>query len=780
MSEIEHVVATAASRYRPRSWTDFVIRIEWLIGLLLVIVIFTGYWQVRTHEFTSFDDNYYVTENKNVNTGLSAENIRWAFSFDSKEKTYWHPLTWIAHMLDVQLFGLNPGRHLMMNTLLHAGNAILIFLFLRMATGAIWCSALVAFIFALHPLNVESVAWVAARKNVLSTFFWMLVLCAYLYYIANKTFLRYSILLLVFFFGLLTKPMLATLPFALLLLDLWPLKRITIFQNSDTGQSSPTRRVRLKFWKDSLWLVSEKIPLLMLSAVLICLSMLALKDGPISVLKVSLAIRIENALVSYVRYLGNIFWPRDLAVFYPFPVALPSWQVIGALLLLITITWAFLRSVRVSPYLIVGWLWFLGTLVPVSGIVQAGLWPAKADRFAYIPQIGVYIALVWGLQHAVKPRIKRVYLVPATVAVLLLLLFLTRGQVAYWKNTRTLFERASAVTFNNVVAHYNLGCALEDEGRYAEAVVQYEKVLALDAGHSKARYNLGNLFLSRGRTQVALFQFQEALRFDPNLAAAHNGIGVVLIKRGEATAAIAHLEEAIRLKPDYPEAHNNLGAALRHKGRSGEAIDQYLTALRYDPENTEAINNLGLALLRKGRFKEAQTLFSKVLRKLPDDPVAHKGIQRANEQWQALESRKRSIQAQLLENPTDPQLLIDMGRIVQQSGLTEEAAEYYRQAVFYKHDHIEARKYLATTLAVMGRYQDAIDTLKALLSIKPDDPDAPYTIASIYARQNKVELSLAWLKIAVSRGYDDWDSLRKDANLANIRRTEYFHELITR
>jgi tetratricopeptide (TPR) repeat protein len=780
MSEVEHIDASNVSRCQSRQRSEFTVRTEWLICLLLVFVIFGGYWQVRTHEFTTFDDNYYVTNNKRVNTGLSAENIRWAFSFEGKEKTYWHPFTWIAHMLDVQLFGLNPGMHLMMNTCLHAANAILLFIFLRLATGAIWRSALVALIFALHPLNVESVAWVAARKNVLSTFFWMLVLCAYLYYTANGTFLRYSILMLVFFFGLLTKPMLATLPFALLLIDFWPLKKKSIFQDSNAGQALSAQRDRFKFWKDSLWLILEKIPLMMLSAVLICLSMIALKEGPISVLKVSLSVRIENALVSYFRYLGNIFWPRDLAVFYPFPETVPTWQVIGSGLILISITWAFLRLARVSPYLIVGWLWFLGTLVPVSGLVQAGLWPAKADRFVYIPQIGVYLAIVWGLQSAVKSRIKRVYLVPATVVVLLLLLFLTRSQVAYWKNTRTLFERATAVTANNVVAHYNLGCALEESGRYEDAVVQYEKALALDGRHSKAHNNLGNRLLSRGQIQAALFHFQEALRFDPNLAAAHNGIAVVFIKRDETKAAITHLEEAIRLKPDYPEAHNNLGAVLRQNGRTGEAIDHYLTALKYDPDNTEASNNLGLALLRKGRFKEAQTLFRKVLRKLPDDPVAHKGMHTANEQRQVIESRRRSIQSQLLENPKDPQLLFNMGRIVEQLGLTEGAAEYYRKAVLYKDDYIEARKHLAITWAVMGRYQDAIDTLKAILSIKPGDPEAPYTIASIYARQDKVEMSLAWLKNAVSKGYDDWETLRKDANLANIRRTEYFRELITR
>jgi tetratricopeptide (TPR) repeat protein len=603
-----------------------------LVCLVLLLMTLAVYWQVQNHDFTSFDDNYYVTENDHVRSGLSAENFRWAFSFEGKEKTYWHPLAWLSHMVDVELFGMNPGMHLAVNTLLHSGNTVLLFFFLRLATGAFWRSAVVAILFALHPLNVESVAWVAARKNVLSTFFWILVLIAYLQYVRNSDFRHYAILLLVFLCSLMVKPMLVTLPFVLLLLDYWPLRRMT--ERGSDGADGNVFRKQIKADRTgkTIHCVLEKVPLLMLSGLLIFVAVFSFKDGTISVAKVPLPIRFENAVVSYIRYIGKIFWPQDLAVFYPFPESIPTWQTLGAGCLLAILTWVFSRSVRSAPYLIVGWLWFLGTLVPVIGLVQAGLWPAMADRFTYIPQIGIYIIVAWGIHDLARNRIKPVY-IAASVAVAASLLFvMTLKQVTYWQNSKTLFERAASVTAHNAVAHYNLGCVLDREKRQQAAMAQYEKALSINPYYARAHNNLGNSLLDLGLTQRALVHLQNAVRLDPLNAEAHNNIGVALTKIGDTKGAERQFKESLKINPEYAEAHNNLGAVLRWQGKNNEAVRHYMLALQYMPDYIEARNNLGKALLGAGKKEMAKNQFKRVLALSPEDNVARRELEKLSQE----------------------------------------------------------------------------------------------------------------------------------------------------
>ena len=602
-----------------------------LVCLVLVLMTLAAYWQVQNHDFTSFDDNYYVTENDHVRSGLSAENFRWAFSFEDKEKTYWHPLAWLSHMVDVELFGLNPGMHLVANTLLHAGNAVLLFCFLRLATGAFWCSAVVAILFALHPINVESVAWIAARKNVLSTFFWMIVLIAYLQYVRRCDFRHYSCLFFVFLCSLMVKPMLVTLPCVLLLLDYWPLRRITE-RGSDGAEGNVFRKhIKADRTRKTIHCVLEKVPLLMLSGLLIFVAVFSFKDGTISVSKVPLPIRFENAVVSYISYIGKILWPQGLAVFYPFPESIPTWQTLGAGCLLATLTWVFFRMVRSAPYLIVGWLWFLGTLVPVIGLVQAGLWPAIADRFAYIPQIGIYIIVAWGIHDLARNRIKPVY-ITASVAVTVSLLFvMTLKQVTYWQNSKTLFERAVSVTVPNAVARYNLGCVLDREKRQQAAMEQYEKALSINPYYARAHNNLGNSLLGMGQTQRALVHLQNAVHLDPFNTEAHNNIGVALTKMGEIKEAERQFKEALKINPEYAEAHNNLGAVLRWQGKNNEAVRHYIMALQYKPDYIEARNNLGKALLGAGKKEMAKNQFKKVLALSPEDNVARRELEQLSQ-----------------------------------------------------------------------------------------------------------------------------------------------------
>ena len=615
------------SRHRPKCLK----RADVLVCILLLLLTIGVYWQVQNHDFTSFDDNYYVTENDHVRSGLSAENFRWAFSFEGKEKTYWHPLAWLSHMVDVELFGLNPGMHLVVNTLLHAANAVLLFFFLRLATGAFWRSAVVAILFALHPLNVESVAWIAARKNVLSTFFWMLVLIAYLQYVRNSDFRHYAILLFVFLCSLMVKPMLVTLPCVLLLLDYWPLRRMTERGGDGAGGNISRQEIKDDCTGKIIHLVLEKIPLLMLSGLLIFMTVFSFKDGTLSVAKVPLPIRFENAVVSYIRYIGKIFWPQDLAVFYPFPESIPLWQTLGAGCLLAALTWVFFRSVCSAPYLTVGWLWFLGTLVPVIGLVQAGLWPAMADRFAYIPQIGIYIAVAWGIRDFARNRIKPVY-IAASVAVAAGLLFvMTLKQVNHWQNSKTLFERAVSVTAHNAVARYNLGCVLDREKQQQAAMEQYEKALSINPYHARAHNNLGNSLLGLGLTQIALVHLHNAVILDPLNAEAHNNLGVALTKMGDTKEAERQFIGALKITPEYAEAHNNLGAVLQWQGKNNEAVRHYLMALKYMPDYIEARNNLGKALIAAGKTDMAKNQFKRVLALSPEDNVARRELEKLSQ-----------------------------------------------------------------------------------------------------------------------------------------------------
>ena len=376
-----------------------------LVCLFLVLTTVGVYGQVSHYDFINYDDDVYVTENRHVQSGLNYEDIVWSFSFANKNSTYWHPLSWISHMLDVQLYGMDAGRHHLTNVLFHIANSIILFLVLHRMTGGLWRSAFVASLFAVHPLNVESVAWIAERKNVLSTFFWMLTLCCYVYYAAKPNFAKYLLLFIVFAFGLLAKPMLITLPFVLLLLDYWPLGRLKIKFLSLDRNIAARKSNSSSFRESNYWrLIFEKFPLLVASLVAVYLSSLSLQgQAEFKTLDdVAMMLRLENALISYIKYMAKVIWPQNLAIFYPYPEMVPLWQAIGALVILAGLSVFFIWTLRAKPYLSVGWLWFLGTFIPVSGLLQAGNWPALADRWAYVPIVGLFVMVAWSISNSVK------------------------------------------------------------------------------------------------------------------------------------------------------------------------------------------------------------------------------------------------------------------------------------------------------------------------------------------------------------------------------------------
>jgi len=586
----------------------------WLPALLLALVTLAVYWPATRHDFVNYDDGFYVLANPHVSSGLTWDNVKYVFlNFDCFN---WHPITMLSHMLDCQLFGLNPWGHHLTSGLLHAVNAALVFLLLRGLTGAVGRSLMVAMLFGLHPLHVESVAWVAERKDVLSTLFGLLSLICYGRYARSKpASAQYLLALLFLALGLMSKPMLVTWPFVMLLLDYWPLGRM---RNAECGMRSFSR------------LLLEKVPFFILAAAMCVVTMVVQKqpgESEMLIPSLPLGARIGNCLVAYCRYLEKLFWPTDLAVFYPHPGHWPVGTVLLAGGLLAGGSVIFWR-LRRQPFLLMGWLWFLGTLVPVIGLVQVG-GQAMADRYAYVPSLGVFIMVVWGVYELTRGRrYQSVRLAAAGLAAITLCVAVTRQQLSYWQNGETLFRHALNVTENNWLAHNNLGVVLEDQGRISEAISQCQEAVRLRPDFAEAHYNLAIALGKNGQIDDAISQCQEALRLKPDYAEAHNNLGVAWLKQGRMADAIHQYQSALSLNPDYAEAHFNLGVALGDQGQMAEAIHQYQAALRCKPDYAGACNNLGVAFGKQGRLDEAILQFQNALRLQPDDVEAQNNLAR--------------------------------------------------------------------------------------------------------------------------------------------------------
>ena len=593
-------------------------RSDFLILLGLAVVTFGIYAQVIGHQFITLDDPTYVEENPMVNRGVTFAGLTWAFT--TFYATNWHPLTWISHMIDCQLFGVNAGGHLLINALIHVANTLLVFWLLLRTTGARWPSALVAALFALHPLHVESVAWASERKDTLSTFFGLLSLIAYVRYAKAPSSGRYMWTAIMLTLGLLAKPMLVTWPFVMLLIDHWPLHR---FSADNTRGACAPQITRL---------LAEKIPLFILVAVSAIMTLIAQSRGgavrPFAAVPV--ALRLSNALVSYAKYLLLTFWPHNLAVYYPFaPMGIPAWQIIGAACLLIGITAFCISQQKIRPYLIVGWLWFLGTLVPVIGLVQVG-GQTMADRYFYIPSIGLFIALVFGLADIAKSW-RAAPSLSAGIAggILLLLATVTNGQIKLWRNSFTLFEYTLAVTPPNFLIEQSLGFALGASGRYDEAAAHYEKTLQIDPHFYDGLVSMGVTREFQGRLPEAIDYYQAAIRSRSEDPKAHDLLGMALATQGHGEVALDEMRHAAELAPKDPNIRRDFGVVLAQFGRIPEAIDQLHEALRTNPNDAETHANLGLALLYFGKTRESVPEFQEALRLNPSLEKASKHLQEA-------------------------------------------------------------------------------------------------------------------------------------------------------
>jgi tetratricopeptide (TPR) repeat protein len=622
------------------------------ICLVLIITTLAVFWQLKDHEFINFDDPLYVTENLHIQGGITLKGVTWAFT--TFHAGNWHPLTWLSHMLDVQFFGLKAGWHHLMNLLFHIASTLLLFLVLHRMTKALWQSAFVAALFALHPLHVESVAWVSERKDVLSTFFWMLTMGAYVFYVEKPEVKRYVLTLFFFALGLMAKPMLVTLPFVLLLLDYWPLKRLRYGtadpknpaealppsapvqqKRKSKKQHTVKEKVQAKKPTDSPYqwtlirpLVWEKIPFFILTVLSSAVTYVAQwKGGAMKPLEaIAFDGRIANALVSYVAYIAKMIWPANLAFLYPHPGMVPHWQILGAVLFLALSTFLILRMVRRVPYLTVGWLWYLGTLVPVIGIVQVGL-QGMADRYTYVPSIGLFIMIAWGVPELFNRwRYKKNALAVLSVLILSMLTIGTWKQVHYWQNSLTLFGRTLEVTSNNYIIHNELGNTLKAQGKLDEAISQYNKALRINPNYAYAHNNLGTALQEQGRLTEAISHYAEALRNNKNFADAYNNMGTVLQEQGSFQEAARHYIEAIRLRPDYEKPYINLGETFAAQGKYGEAMEYYTKALRINPYLIKLHYNMGTILLSQGKAEEAIIHFREAVRIKPDYLKAHNNL----------------------------------------------------------------------------------------------------------------------------------------------------------
>jgi protein O-mannosyl-transferase len=711
-----------------------------LLYLFLILSTTLVYSRITGNGFVNIDDPLQLTGQVHVLSGLTWKNLIWSFSPES----WCAPLTWFTYTAVHAVFGLNPGVFHVLMLALHFTSSVLLFSLLKNMTGDVWKSAFVGALFALHPVNVESVAWVAELNNVLSGLFFMLTLLAYLFYTRKPDWKKYILVLLIFELGLLAKPAIMTLPFILLLLDLWPLKRLQIVKRIDNDKSWALRITGTPI----LNLIIEKIPLISLSFASLASNLLGANQrmGLYGAEFAPMGLRISNALVSIIKYLAKLFWPDNLAVFYPYPNMIPFWQIAGAVLVLVLVTTLALQTIWRHPYFLVGWLWFLGGLVPFLGIFQAGLWPELADRYAYLTYIGIYIALTWGCSELLG---RWRYFKPAAALVcpviILSLMALTWIQVGYWKDSETLFSHAREVTRDNFVAHNGLGLALSENDDIRGAIHEYRQAIKIKPYYFDARYNLGNALYTSGNYDEAAEEYRICLRINPHQSGyVYNNLGNVLFAQGNYDGAIKSYLEQVKTDPHQPGVYYNIGTAYARKGNVAWAIEYYEKAIRERPGYVEAMNDLEKARTAK---KNLEGMVSK-------------------------------IQEELKTDPRNPVLLTSLGDLYSHLGEDDKAIAHYQGALSIQSGSTKAAYGLVLIHSQRQEYAKAVDILLEMKRSQPDNPEVYYNLACIYGKQGMPDESIKWLKQSIEKGFANRDLIMKDPDLEIIRSSDYVRSLM--
>jgi tetratricopeptide (TPR) repeat protein len=645
------------------------------VCLWLIAITFAVFGQTLAHDFINYDDDLYVYKNPVVEKGLTLNGAAWALTYG--KIGHWHPLTWMTHMADCRVYGLWAGGHHLTNVMLHAAAVVLLFLALREMTGSLWRSAFVAAVFGIHPLRAESVAWIAERKDVLSGVFFMLALWAYARYARQPSRWRFTAVMVAHALGLLSKNTLVTLPFVLLLLDWWPLRRL-----------APA-----SFWA----LVKEKIPLFLLSMGSCAATALA-GEKLLAAQRRPFLEGIVNAIVSYGIYLRQMVYPAGLFVPYPYPPnGLALWKVALVFVLLAAILISALACRKRRPYLLVGWLWYLGILVPMIGIVQISYY-AHADRYTYLPGIGLALAGTWAVaESSLGWKHRRAVLGGVMAAVIGALMVCAWIQTGHWENSEALWTHTLACNADNEVACCNLGAVLLQRGNRDEGIRLDRQALHINPNYDLPQFNLGNALLQKGQMDEAIYHFKYALYLHPDYAEAHTSLGIALFNKGKVDEAAAHLQEALRINPDDALAHCNLGDILLKKGRADDAITQYERALQIDPAYPQAHYNLGNILLQKGRL---------------DDAIAH-------------------YQDVLQTNPDYAPARVNLGDALLEKDKVAKAIFHYQRALQYDPNCLQARINLGSILAQQAKVEEAITQFQQAMLLQPNDPE--------------IQTSLAWL-----------------------------------
>ena len=722
-------------------------RIVLLVALCLVAAIIVIYGKTRYFDFVGYDDELYVTQNLHVQKGISLEGIKWAFT--TFHTANWHPLTWLSHMLDCKLYGLNPAGHHWTNVELHIANTLLLFYILFRMTGALWQSAFAAALFALHPLHVESVAWVAERKDVLSTFFGLLSTVAYYGYIKKSSPEYYLLVIVLLSLSLMAKPMMVTLPFVLILMDFWPLRRFRLQGNVSLNPEKSIKNIIKRNYR----IISEKIPFLIPVAISCVVTFFAQKSqGAVKALwALPMKYRIENTVVSYVKYVLKTIWPHKLAVFYPHPQnTIPLWQIVGGALLIAVACYGAIRLVKEYPYILVGLFWYLGTLVPVIGLVQVGD-QGMADRYTYIPLIGIFIIVSWGVPDLLnmlrdrrseirgrrserrgrrtevrglksevgnlrpeilsgvtglfsKRRFQEIFLGISAGIILVALSWNTFFQLNFWKNGVTLFEHAISVTNNNYQAENNLGTAYGSKN-LDKAIFHYKAALKINPGYATALYNLGTIYEKKSRKDEAIRYYLKALKVKPNYFDALNNIGIVFYHKGEYDKAVSYFKRALKAQSNKTGARLNLANVLFLQSKPDEAVSEYQKILQTDSKNADAHYNLAYVLSSENKIDEAVHHYNETLK---IDPKYSKAY-------------------------------YNLGNILMRQGKIREALVYFAKAIQFKPDYVQVYNKLGLTLFKQGKLDKAKVLFSKALRIDPDYSEAYKNLEILRRHSSMVE-----------------------------------------